>query len=179
MAEALGGSTDRGGVDDRHEILQVFEQDGEEQMFIAILQRHETSVAVEWIAEALDIGADALDLLFQRVGGVRQQTVQVKIITLLWRKCRTFVELRMTNEIAATQRHLEAYLSVFCLDSLQWSHRIPVISSFTFVNCRMSLKKPEILAVWGVPVILAPASPSPYFGCMRIPPSIRTVSPFM
>src|SRR5262245_24294044 len=92
VAEPLAGQTDRGRVDDRHELGQAVEQQGVEERLLVILELAEIDMRLE-VGRLVKAGLlRPRDLLLERFLVRRQQALQPKLPALRRGERGLFVE---------------------------------------------------------------------------------------
>ena len=85
-AVLAAGFADGRRVDDGQELVQVFEQDAEEQVLVAILQGRQPDVALQRIGLPHDVGVGAGSLLLHGADHGRQQPLELELATFLDRE---------------------------------------------------------------------------------------------
>ena len=79
MTESLGRPAHRRCIDNGHQFLQVLAQHRKEQLFVSILKRHQAGILFHGIGKPTNCRTCPLYLLFQCIGFMGQQAMQVKI----------------------------------------------------------------------------------------------------
>ena len=97
-AKLLARLSDRRRVHDRHELVDVVDQQPVEQPLVSILQRPQSDVSFDVVALTANAREDACLLVFHRADVCRQQSTQTKSPTLLEGKGRRFVGGRMEQQ---------------------------------------------------------------------------------
>ena len=92
VTELLAGLSDRWCVHDRHEPLDILDQQAEKEGFIPVLKAREEDVSVEVPTLVLEVLPHAIHLLVKRHHSGRQQSPQAKRGSLGFRKGRALVE---------------------------------------------------------------------------------------
>ena len=107
VAVLLASVAHGGGVDDRHQLLDVAHEETVEEHFVAILERGQSDVALERILLAHDVAVDALHLLLEGTDGVGQETFQAEGDPLLAGEGGSLAEHRVAQEPLAAIGHLD------------------------------------------------------------------------
>jgi hypothetical protein len=101
VRELLTRLADHGGVDDRHQLVDVLVQQPVEQRLVAVVQGGEIDVPFERCVLALIALIDPIQLLGHGADLRRQQPVQTQRVAFVDRKRRAFVGERIRQQCGA------------------------------------------------------------------------------
>ncbi len=102
MAELLAGTTDRRRVDDRHELLDVLDEQPIEERFVAVLERREPDVLLEVVfALATQMLEFEGHLLVDRENPRRQEPAQTEPVALVVVEGEILVQNRIREDVNA------------------------------------------------------------------------------
>ncbi len=142
VAEGLTRSTDRGRVDDRHELLEVLEDDPIEQCLVAILQRRQADVALEVVALAADVLELEADLLLDLRRPRREQAAQTEDITFAVVEPRVLVQQGSLEKVGAPERYVLDAGRAETLDrARKLSHWVSIDPAYGRCNSRSAYKR--------------------------------------
>ncbi len=99
VREALARKPDRGGIDERHDLVRVFDDHPEEQGLVSVVQRVEIDELVEIGRLTAQTIEHPCHLLLWRDDGGRQQASQAQRIALGIGECGALVEQGVAQQI--------------------------------------------------------------------------------
>ena len=117
LAPVLACLSDRGGVDDRHDVLEMLDDEPIEERLVAILETVEIDVLLNIRFLLIELITNSNQLLLDRRYVVRQQPVKAQRVALLTSERRALVEKRGLQQLLTA--HRDAQESLSRLDALR------------------------------------------------------------